>query len=128
MIWTIVQYDLFSYLFYEQSQLHFTFLERLMTRFSQRTYSKGPINSLREMTIASHFVERIVSLFHTTDKYQREGHSGLNNIVSCINNNRSAGVICIQMQFTRGQIVSENKINLFALNSSRWKFNPYTLV
>lgn len=73
MIWTIFQYDLFSYLFYEQSQLHFTFLERLMTRFSQRTYSKGPINSLREMTIASHFVVRIVSLFHTKDKYQREG-------------------------------------------------------
>ena len=82
------------------------------------------------MTIVSHFVERIVSLFHTKDKYQREGHSGLNNvnIVSCITDNRSAGVICIQMQFTRGQIVSENKINLFALNSSRWKFNPYTLV
>ena len=128
MIWTVFQYDLFVYLFYEQSQLHFTFLERLMTRFSQRTYSKGPINSLLEMTLASHFVVSIVSLFHTKDKYQREGLSGLNSIVSCSTDNGSAGVICIQMQFTRGQIVSENKINFFALNSSRWKFNPYTLV
>ena len=41
MIWTIFQYDLFIYFFYEQSQLHFTFLERLMTRFSQRTPPKG---------------------------------------------------------------------------------------
>ena len=80
------------------------------------------------MTLASHFVVSIVSLFHTKDKYQREGLSGLNSIVICSTDNGSAGVICIQMQFTSGQIVRENKINFFALNSSRWKFNPYTLV
>jgi len=109
MIWTVFQYDLFIYLFYEQSQLHFTLLERLMTRFSQRTYCKGPINSLLEMTLASHFVVSLVSLFHTKDKYQREGLSGLNSIVSRSTDNGSASVICIQMQLTRGQIQCHRK-------------------
>ena len=75
-----------------------------MTRFLHPTCCKGPIHSLLEMTLASHFVVSIVSLFHTKDKYQREGLSGLNSIVSCSTDYGSAGVICIQMQFTRGQM------------------------
>lgn len=82
MIWVIFQYDdpkrVYSFIYSLSNPSNFTNLERSMTRFSQRTYCKGSINSLREMTIASHFVVRIVSLFHTKDKYQREGHSGLN--------------------------------------------------
>ena len=83
MIWVIFQYDdpkkVYSFIYSLSNPSYFTFLERSMTRFSPRTYCcKGSINSLREMTIASHFVVRIVSLFHTKDKYQREGHSGLN--------------------------------------------------
>lgn len=78
MIWVIFQYDdpkkVYSFIYSLSNPSYFTFLERSMTRFSQRTYCcKGSINSLREMTIASHFVVRIVSLFHTKDKYQREG-------------------------------------------------------
>lgn len=77
MIWVIFQYDdpkkVYSFIYSLSNPNYFTFLERSMTRFSQRTYCKGSINSLREMTIASHFVVRIVSSFHTKDKYQREG-------------------------------------------------------
>ena len=77
MIWVIFQYDnpkkVYSFIYSLSNPSNFTNLERSMTRFSQRTYCKESINSLREMTIASHFVVRIVSLFHTKDKYQREG-------------------------------------------------------
>ena len=87
MIWVIFQYDdhkkVYSFIYSLSNPSYFTFLERSMTRFSQRTYCKGSINSLREMTIASHFVVRIVSFFFTpktniSDKELREGHSGLN--------------------------------------------------